>query len=130
MRFSIWGRAARFASLGFLSSTTALAQPAGGESAPDTGDDPGARPPSSPPGYPPPGYPPPGYPPPGYPPPGYPPPGYPPPGYGYPPPGYYGEPSERRAWREGDPIPPGYHVEERPRSGLIVAGSIMIGVPY
>jgi hypothetical protein len=33
-------------------------------------------------------------------------------------------------WRPGDPAPPGYHVEERPRKGLVVAGLIVAGVPY
>jgi hypothetical protein len=85
-----------------------------------------------------PGYPPPGYPPPGYPPPGY---GYPPPGYGYPPPGAYGpgyyyppQPTpptvKPSAWKEGDPVPPGYHVEEQVRKGMVIAGSITLGVPY
>jgi hypothetical protein len=27
-------------------------------------------------------------------------------------------------------VPPGYRLEEKPRTGLIVAGSIVIGVPY
>jgi hypothetical protein len=90
---------------------------------------------------PPPGYPPPGYPPPGYAPPGY---GYPPPGYGYPPPGaypayppgYYGPPPQEpprfdaSKWKEGDRVPPGYHVEERVRRGMVIAGAITLGVPY
>lgn len=33
-------------------------------------------------------------------------------------------------WHEGDPVPPGYHVEEQPRSGLVIAGAIVLGVPY
>jgi len=33
-------------------------------------------------------------------------------------------------WREGDPIPPGYHPAERARTGLIVGGATMFGVPY
>jgi hypothetical protein len=87
---------------------------------------------------PPPGYPPPGYPPPGYPPPGY---GYPPPGYGYPPPGayppgYYPPAAQQppavnpSKWQEGDRVPPGYHVEERARRGMIIGGAITLGVPY
>ena len=91
---------------------------------------------------PPAGYPPPGYPPPqGYPPPGY---GYPPPGYGSPPPGgypgyapgYYPPASQQppavdpSKWKEGDRVPPGYHVEERARRGMIIAGAITLGVPY
>ena len=35
-----------------------------------------------------------------------------------------------RAWRDGDPVPPGYHVEEKPRSGLVTGGLIMVLVPY
>jgi hypothetical protein len=31
---------------------------------------------------------------------------------------------------EGRPIPAGYHVETRPRKGLVVSGSIIFGVPY
>jgi hypothetical protein len=90
---------------------------------------------------PPPGYPPPqGYPPQGYPPPGY---GYPPPGYGYPPPGAYPayppgyyppaqEPPrfDSTKWKEGDRVPQGYHVEERVRRGMVIAGAITLGVPY
>lgn len=83
---------------------------------------------SPPPGY---AYPPPAY---GYPPPGY---GYPPPGYGYPPPGYaptpYGyqtTPAERPRWKPGDPVPSGYHVEEGPLSGLVIAGALSLGIPY
>lgn len=101
---------------------------------------------------PPPGYPPPGYPPPGYAPPGYPPPGYPPPGYaqpGYPPPGYapppyypttppgYGPgytpplpPSAQRALLDPEDPPEGYHTESRARSGMVVAGGVMLGVGY
>jgi hypothetical protein len=33
-------------------------------------------------------------------------------------------------WHPGDPAPPGYHVEELPRSGLVVAGAIVFAVPY
>jgi hypothetical protein len=82
------------------------------------------------PGYPPPGYPPPGYPPPGY---GYPPPGYgyPPPAYPYPPGAYYPPPAAAPpAWKDGDPVPRGYHVEYETRRGLIIAGSVTMGVPY
>lgn len=35
-----------------------------------------------------------------------------------------------RRWRDGDPVPPGYHVEDVPRSGLVKAGYIVTGVPY
>ena len=70
------------------------------------------------------------------PPPGY---GYPPPpGYGYPPPPGYGTyPPPRLMLRapesapyEGGPVPAGYHVEERYRRGLIIGGSITMGVPW
>ena len=33
-------------------------------------------------------------------------------------------------WRPGDPVPPGYHVEEKPRSELVTAGYIVAGIPY
>jgi hypothetical protein len=33
-------------------------------------------------------------------------------------------------WREGDPPPPGFHYEARPRTGAIIAGSVVFGVPY
>lgn len=92
------------------------------------------------PGYPPPGY---GYPPPGYPPQGYgyPPPGYFPQGYGYPPPGYppqgygyppqaYGVPPPSLPYRKGDRVPAGYHVEEKPRKGLVVTGVLLTAIPY
>jgi hypothetical protein len=31
---------------------------------------------------------------------------------------------------EGRPIPPGYHMESRPKKGLVVSGAIVFGVPY
>jgi hypothetical protein len=34
------------------------------------------------------------------------------------------------AWQPGMPPPPGYHVEDRPRTGLVVAGAIIGGIPY
>lgn len=44
------------------------------------------------------------------------------------------EPPRRRAteqpYEEGDPVPPGYVVRDRPRRGLIIAGSIVTGVPW
>jgi len=58
--------------------------------------------------------------PPGYGAPGYPPPGYPPPGYGYVP------PSPTLPYEEGDPIPPGYRLDSRPRRGLVVGGISML----
>lgn len=33
-------------------------------------------------------------------------------------------------WRDGDPIPWGYHREERVRKGAIISGSILFGVTY
>jgi hypothetical protein len=61
-------------------------------------------------------------------------PGYPPP-FSYPPPGYgYGYPPPPRAPDsipyDGGPVPPGYHVEERARRGMLIAGPIVMGVPY
>jgi len=74
------------------------------------------------------------------PPPGYPPPqgGYqqaPPQGYGYypapPPPGwYYQQPPATLPYRKDEPIPPGYRLERRPRTGLIIAGAVVTAVPY
>jgi hypothetical protein len=69
--------------------------------------------------------PPPGY---GYPPPPY---GYPPYPYGYPPPGPQAREAPRELpYQEGEPTPPGYRYEERPRTGLIIAGSLVLGIPY
>ncbi|HTA92008.1 MAG TPA: hypothetical protein VK745_20655 [Polyangiaceae bacterium] len=80
--------------------------------------------------YPPAAAPPPGYA--GYPPPAaYPPP---PPGYAYAAPGYSAYPPRLRAPDsvpyDGGPVPAGYHIEERPRRGLLVGGPIILGVPY
>jgi hypothetical protein len=47
----------------------------------------------------------------------------------YPPPYSPYSPRSRR-YRDGDPIPPGYHVEEEPRNGLVVGGAVMFLVPY
>jgi hypothetical protein len=33
-------------------------------------------------------------------------------------------------WRDGDPIPYGYHREERTRKGAVIAGSILFGITY
>lgn len=33
-------------------------------------------------------------------------------------------------WHPGTPPPPGYHVEEKPRTGLVIAGAVVAGVPY
>ncbi|HYP76605.1 MAG TPA: hypothetical protein VER12_11640 [Polyangiaceae bacterium] len=71
------------------------------------------------------------------PPPGYmyapPPPGY---AYAYPaPPGYmYAAPTRLRPPESvpynGGPVPPGYHVEEHVRRGLVIGGAITLGVPW
>lgn len=37
---------------------------------------------------------------------------------------------ETYPYRTGDPVPPGYRVEERGIRGLVIAGSIVFGVPY
>jgi len=84
-----------------------------------------------------PGYgqqPPPGY---GQPPPGY---GQPPPGYAPAPPGTYYAPAPTYAapslgpkvidYEEGDTIPPGYRPGTRIRKGLVIGGSVMLGVGY
>jgi len=105
-----------------------------------------APPPAAQPGQPAPP-PPPGYaqqqpaPPPGYqqqpPPPQAQPPQYPqaqPQPYYYPQQPYqYAPPPPRRRsepYEEGMPIPPGAHVEERPRTGLVIAGAVIFGVSY
>lgn len=74
---------------------------------------------------------PPGYPPPQYPPGAYPPGAYPPP-YPYPPYPPYGAPPPPRTlpYESGQPVPAGYHVESGARRGPVIAGSIVLGVPY
>lgn len=62
----------------------------------------------------------------------------PPPTYTAPPP--YGGPyapappppsgPKRMSYEEGDPVPPGYHVVTRTRTGLLVAGGIVFGIFY
>lgn len=94
--------------------------------------------PAPPPTYSPQNNPPPGYVPPQYgaqPPPQYGQPQYAPPGYGYgqpqyPPPAYQPTVPRKGRWRDGDPIPVGYHVEEVPRYGLATAGWIVLLIPY
>lgn len=63
----------------------------------------------------------------------------PPPVYAPPPGGGYGAPYQpappppgppRMKYSEGDPVPPGYRVETRTRTGLVVGGSIMFGLLY
>ena len=31
---------------------------------------------------------------------------------------------------DGGPVPAGYHVEERPRRGLVITGTVLLAVPY
>jgi len=95
------------------------AQPPAPQSAPQGS----LQPPPSPPvgAQPPPGYAP--YP---YPPQQYPPPGYPPP-YGYP---GYPAPPETLPYKSDQPIPPGYKLQQKTRVGLVIAGSIVLGIFY
>jgi hypothetical protein len=65
------------------------------------------------------------------------PPGYaypPPPGYGYQQPYAVAYPTALRppdvVNYDGGPVPAGYHVEERPRKGLIITGALLTGVPW
>ena len=39
-------------------------------------------------------------------------------------------PPQPLEWHPGAPPPPGYHVEEKPRRGLVIAGAIVGGIPY
>lgn len=140
-----------FASLVAFVTTLAVSAQVAAQVPPPAETPPPVPPPAAypppPPGYPPPGYPPPGYAPPGYPPPGYAPPGYPPPGYappGYAPPAYYPAtppgygpgytpplpPSAQRALLDPENPPDGYHTESRARSGMVVAGGVMLGIGY
>lgn len=72
----------------------------------------------------------------------------PPPTYSPPPPTYYAPPPgggyapnyqpappppygpKKMRYDEGDPVPPGYRVEERPRTGLVVGGACLFGITY
>ncbi|WP_437565952.1 hypothetical protein [Sorangium sp. So ce542] len=53
-----------------------------------------------------------------------------------PPPAFYGGPGAPAAgpkvlpWREGEPVPPGYHPETRVRKGLVISGAIVFGTVY
>lgn len=47
-----------------------------------------------------------------------------------PPPVVSAPPPSPSQWQPGDPVPRGYHVEDQPRSGLVVAGAITLGIPY
>ena len=57
----------------------------------------------------------------------------PPPGY-YPPPPYgvYARPMRvpDSYPYEGGPVPAGFHVEKRPRRGLIISGALLLGIPW
>jgi hypothetical protein len=46
----------------------------------------------------------------------------------YPQPAYAPPPPTK--WRSGDPVPLGYHVEQRPRDALVTAGLVVTLVPY
>lgn len=37
---------------------------------------------------------------------------------------------KKMKYNEGDPVPPGYRVEERTRTGLVVGGAVLFGVTY
>jgi len=106
------------------SATPAAAQTAPPAPAPAPALPVAAQPPLAPPPPPPPGSAPPAPPPYAYPPPPY--------GYAYPPPPYgYARPMvPATVPYEGGPVPPGFHVEERPRRGLIIAGAVVAGVPW
>jgi hypothetical protein len=63
----------------------------------------------------------------------------PPPAYGYPayaPPAYYAPPPMPQLppaqirYVEGRPIPAGYHLETKPRKGLVVTGAVLFGAMY
>jgi hypothetical protein len=58
----------------------------------------------------------------------------PPPGYAYATPSYSAYPTRLRppdsVPYDGGPVPAGYHLEKRPRRGLLIAGPIILGVPY
>lgn len=58
---------------------------------------------------------------------GYPPPAYPPPPYGYPPPP---KPPKYLPYHEGQNIPQGYYLEDRMRRGPLIAGIIVLAIPY
>jgi hypothetical protein len=40
------------------------------------------------------------------------------------------EPKQEMAYSTNQPIPDGYHVEERVRKGLVIGGSLTLGVPW
>ena len=121
--FKATGFLAAAASTAILcSASAAFAQapaPAPAQPPPGFEQQPPAAQPPPPAGQPPPVYgqpPPPGY---------YPPPGY---GYGVPPTPMLGP--KKMDYEEGDPIPPGYHVDTKIRKGLVIGGAVTFGVCY
>ncbi len=81
--------------------------------------------------YPPQQYPPQQYPPQQYPPQQYPPQQYPPQQYPAPRPAPYGyQAPYELPYKEGQPIPVGYHLTEQPRYGLALGGWLTLGIPY
>jgi len=65
--------------------------------------------------------------------PAYPPPAYPPPAYPAPPPPVvvpYPVGPKRMAYEDGQPVPAGYRVEDRVRQGPVIAGALLLGIPY
>jgi len=67
---------------------------------------------------------------PAYPPPQYPPPQYPPSQYPAAPPPAYPVGPARLRYEDGDPVPAGYRVVNRARTGLVIAGTVMFCVSY
>jgi len=58
---------------------------------------------------------------------------YPPPAYPAPPPPVavpYPVGPKRMAYQDGQPVPAGYRVEERVRQGPVIAGALLLGIPY
>jgi hypothetical protein len=55
-------------------------------------------------------------------------PGYPPSAAGYPPPVW--QAPETLPYHEGSPIPAGYRVVEKTRTGFVIAGALTLGIPY
>lgn len=122
---SVFGLIVTSASWVAAQAAPAPAAPPGATAAQPTTAAPLAPPPAAPPGAAPA--------PAGYPPAGYP--AYPPAAYPPPPPGYaYAYPTALRPPEsipyEGGPVPAGYHVEDRPRRGMLIAGPVILGVPY
>src|SRR4051812_17276499 len=39
-------------------------------------------------------------------------------------------PAARLRYREGMPPPPGYHLEENPRKGLVISGAVVLGATW